>query len=219
MEGSILIFGANRFSRQQKVLEYANALLEGKITSFRPANPDVLVIEKVAEKNNISIEQVREMIKFLAEYPFQESHKIVIVSKAESLTIPAQNALLKTLEEPPAYALIILEAKSENSLLETVVSRCQKIAVKSLERPEDDSENSVAKIQAMDIGNRFVWAEETSKMEKQDIVDLLEEWVGTLRKDVMRNREAIGVTLKVAKDLDQTNINVRLALEYLVLNI
>ena len=46
MEGSILLYGANRFSRQQKALGYANALLKTKIPNLKPLNPDVMIIEK-----------------------------------------------------------------------------------------------------------------------------------------------------------------------------
>lgn len=218
MEGSILLYGANRFSRQQKALEYANALLKTKIPDLKPLNPDVMIIEKENEKNNIGIEQVREIIKFLSEHPFQENHKVVIILKAESLTVPAQNALLKTLEEPPAYAIIILEAKSENSLLETVVSRCQKVLVNKIDNLNEDSHDTAQKIMGMDIGSRLIWAEETSKWEKQDIVDLLEEWIEEMRQDLSRNHQAIETALKVSKDIEQTNINVRLALEYLIMN-
>ena len=67
--------------------------------------------------------------------PYKGPYKIYIVDRAEKLTIEAQNALLKTLEEPPAYAVIMLLATGEENLLETVRSRC---VTMRMERVETD---------------------------------------------------------------------------------
>ena len=52
-------------------------------------------------------------------------YKIYIINQAESMTIEAQNALLKTLEEPPEYAIIILITSNKEALLDTIKSRCE----------------------------------------------------------------------------------------------
>jgi len=84
--------------------------------------PDVLIIEA---KPSIKIEAVRQLEKFLSHKPYQNDQKIVFIPQADQLTLPAQNALLKTLEEPPAHSLIILVSLHQNQLLPTIISRCE----------------------------------------------------------------------------------------------
>jgi DNA polymerase-3 subunit delta' len=79
---------------------------------------------------------VRDLIHSLAQPPFELSRRIYLLDPAESLSLEAQNALLKTLEEPPPYALIILITSSLGSLLPTTRSRCQSYPFTPL--PEDE---------------------------------------------------------------------------------
>lgn len=84
-----------------------------------------------AEKDSISIEAVRELQKFLqlktlGDAPFR---RVIIVEHAEKLTVEAQNAYLKLLEEPPADTLMILTANNPRALLPTIRSRVQSITV------------------------------------------------------------------------------------------
>ncbi|HHW62201.1 MAG TPA: AAA family ATPase [Syntrophomonadaceae bacterium] len=90
-------------------------------------HPDLLVIEKREDKTKILIEQIiQELEPWLATRPYRADRRIVIIRDAHLLGLPAANALLKTLEEPPAYAIIILIA-DENTLTETILSRCQEL--------------------------------------------------------------------------------------------
>ncbi|MDZ7587198.1 MAG: hypothetical protein U0946_05545 [Patescibacteria group bacterium] len=84
--------------------------------------PDVCIIEA---EPSISIQKVKKIEKFLSQKPFQAKQKIVFIPQAELLTLPAQNALLKILEEPPAHSLIILVSSHQNQLLPTIISRCE----------------------------------------------------------------------------------------------
>ncbi len=74
----------------------------------------------------VRLEQVREISRFLSRPPLEADRSIVIIDQAETMAEPAANALLKTLEEPGRATLILL-APSADSLLPTLVSRCQKI--------------------------------------------------------------------------------------------
>jgi len=65
----------------------------------------------------------------LSQKPYHQSQKIAFLPQANKLTLPAQNALLKTLEEPPANSLIILLAPHDNLLLPTIVSRCHQLTL------------------------------------------------------------------------------------------
>lgn len=102
-----------------------------KIDHFN--HPDVKLIE-IEDGNVIKIDQIRELQRDISYKPYDSNYKIYIIDKAEMMTQQAANSLLKTLEEPPSYAVIILLAKDVNSerLLPTVVSRCQQIYLKSL---------------------------------------------------------------------------------------
>ncbi|NEQ81099.1 MAG: DNA polymerase III subunit delta' [Moorea sp. SIO2I5] len=74
----------------------------------------------------IRLEQIREIARFLSNYPLEASRKVVVLEQAETMAEPAANGLLKTLEEPGNATLIVIAPNTE-SLLPTLVSRCQRI--------------------------------------------------------------------------------------------
>lgn len=86
--------------------------------------PDIIRV--MHEKpGSIGVDDVRSQINGdIAIKPYSSRYKIYIVNEAEKMTVQAQNALLKTLEEPPAYAVILLLTTNVNSLLQTILSRC-----------------------------------------------------------------------------------------------
>lgn len=86
---------------------------------------DVYFLKREEDKKDISVEQVREMTKFLSLTSFLNSYKIAVIDHAEEMNASAQNALLKTLEEPSPKTILILIAPDEHLLLPTIVSRCQ----------------------------------------------------------------------------------------------
>lgn len=85
-------------------------------------NPDFSIIEP--DGNSIKIEQIRELQKRMQEKPIISNNKVYIIDDADMMTTEAQNCLLKTLEEPPEYATIILIGSNENLFLPTIKSRC-----------------------------------------------------------------------------------------------
>lgn len=87
-------------------------------------HPDFMIIEP--DGKNIKIEQIRYMQKKIAEKPILSNKKIYIINDSQNMTEEAQNCLLKTLEEPPEYAIIILISSNESKLLNTIKSRCTK---------------------------------------------------------------------------------------------
>lgn len=111
---------------------FAQALIsnfdEGAGVYFQEGlHPDLLVLEVAEGKTRLSKEQIqKQMQSWLALKPYRASNRVVIIRDAHLMSIEAENALLKTLEEPPSYAIIILVA-DENNLLETIISRCQSV--------------------------------------------------------------------------------------------
>lgn len=87
-------------------------------------HPDIIVSENKEGKNNIHIDTIREIRRDAYIRPNESAYKIYIIPNAHDMTAAAANALLKVLEEPPAYAVFILTAESKKSVLETIASRC-----------------------------------------------------------------------------------------------
>jgi DNA polymerase-3 subunit delta' len=99
-------------------------------------HPDVRLILPLADKKEISIQQIRELERELKYRSFTGKRKIVIVDPATLMNLSAQNALLKTLEEPPEDSLIILIAPNAGGLLPTIRSRCLPLSFAPLPRSE-----------------------------------------------------------------------------------
>ena len=76
-------------------------------------------------KASMGVDEVREIIEEVSKRPYEGDKKVIIIHEGSKLTIQAQNALLKTIEEPPQGVYIILLAESLETLLETIKSRCQ----------------------------------------------------------------------------------------------
>jgi len=95
-------------------------------------HPDVRVVGLLERKKEISIEQVRELGRELNYKAFTGRKKIAIVDPASLMNFSAQNALLKTLEEPPKDSLLILVAASAGGLLPTLLSRCLRLSFSPL---------------------------------------------------------------------------------------
>lgn len=92
----------------------------------RGVYPEVLVLEP-GDTGSIKIEQVREVVDRAAYRPFEGRRRVVIIDEADALVPAAQNALLKTLEEPPSLSVFILVTARPDVLLPTVRSRCPRL--------------------------------------------------------------------------------------------
>jgi len=91
-------------------------------------HPDLRVVDCDEGKKNISVDKIRDLIDYTSLTPHSAQYKIAIVKQAELMSISAANSLLKTLEEPPKSALIVLLTHKPEQLLPTILSRCQKLA-------------------------------------------------------------------------------------------
>lgn len=93
--------------------------------TWRMQLPDLHVIQIVEDAQNIKVEQVRELQRLLALAPYQARYRVALLLGFEKATAGAQNALLKTLEEAPEKAILLLTADSPHNLLPTITSRCE----------------------------------------------------------------------------------------------
>ena len=90
---------------------------------------------KAASRVQIKIDTVRDIQRDLSLRPYQGVRRVVLLPQADTLNDAAENALLKTLEEPPPYALLILTAEDAETLLPTTVSRCQQVPLNPVPAP------------------------------------------------------------------------------------
>lgn len=90
-------------------------------------HPDVFWVRPESKMRLISVEAIRELIKEAQMKPLEGGWKIAIIVAADRMNQSAANAFLKTLEEPPKQSIIILLSTEPHRLLETIVSRCQRI--------------------------------------------------------------------------------------------
>ena len=97
--------------------------------------PDIITVTH-EKPNSISVKEIRDMRADLSIKPYSNARKIYIIPDAEKLTTQAQNALLKTLEEPPEYAVIILIADGISAFLPTILSRCVVLQTRAVEEAQ-----------------------------------------------------------------------------------
>ena len=157
-------------------------------------NPDFFLIEP--DGNSIKIEQVREMQRKIIEEPIISTRKVYIIDDCDKMTKEAQNALLKTLEEPPKFVVIILIGSNENSFLTTIKSRCNIIRFNNVSDDEikiylqekyqiTNLEDNMIKSFGGSIGKAETLREKQelytavynsiNKIEKLDLIDMLKE--------------------------------------------
>ena len=87
-------------------------------------NPDIIFVQH-EKPNTISVDDIRtQVVNDVDIRPYACSHKVYIIDEAEKMNVQAQNALLKTIEEPPGYAVILLLTNNADLFLQTILSRC-----------------------------------------------------------------------------------------------
>jgi DNA polymerase-3 subunit delta' len=101
----------------------------------RGVHPDVIVIVP-GDTGSIKIDQIRDVIEGAGFRPFEGRRRVVIIDEADALVEAAQNALLKTLEEPPSASVFLLVSSMPDALLPTVRSRCPRLRFSALSPAE-----------------------------------------------------------------------------------
>lgn len=95
-------------------------------------HPDLIYVSH-EKPGSIGVDDVRKQINdTILIRPYSSYYKVYIVDEAEKMTVQAQNALLKTIEEPPSYAVIILLTTNQDAFLPTILSRCIQLKLKPL---------------------------------------------------------------------------------------
>lgn len=95
-------------------------------------HPDIIYV-KHEKPNTIAVNEIRAQVNNdIGIRPYSGRYKVYIIDEAEKMNAQAQNALLKTIEEPPAYAVVILLTTNDQSILPTILSRCVRLPVRAV---------------------------------------------------------------------------------------
>lgn len=173
-------------------------------------HPDFTRIGLLEESKQIRVEQVRELAAHLALASHQGGFKVALIDPADALNWNAANALLKTLEEPPARTVLILVAQQPSRLPATLLSRCQRIRIRAPER-----EPALAWLKTfigegpweavLDvIGNAPLLA---AQLDPRAVLQLRDETLGALADLTARRADAA----QVAESWSRTELALRLA--------
>ena len=162
---SYLFIGEEGIGKKMLAKEFAKAILCTSENN-RPCNICKSCVEFNTNNNanfnlinedgsTIKIDEIRSMQVKMAEKPINSNYKVYLINDAQLMTQEAQNCLLKTLEEPPEYIVIILITSNENKVLNTIKSRCMKLYFNNLDK------NSVKKVlteqfEMKDINDSFL---------------------------------------------------------------
>lgn len=185
---SIIICGGTKKDRE----EYLKSFLP---KNFTLNHPDVKILGPTSLKHSIGIDEVRLVERFLIKKPLKSKENIVIIENANLLTLQAQNAILKTLEEPPKNSKIILETQNEKKLLPTILSRCKVTKLKGrVILDESDPAHNLLVKEFVDIikktkGDRLDYIDNIKqKLSDKDFsINLINIWQSVLRDCLLLN--------------------------------
>ena len=133
---AVIVWGGSEEDRNADAYELARAIVcsapEDRpcqkcphcLKSARGIHPDIMIVDRLADKQNILVDQIRSVREDAVVLPNEAEKKAYIIRHAGLMNQQAQNAFLKVLEEPPGSASFILAAENPGSLLPTVRSRC-----------------------------------------------------------------------------------------------
>ncbi|OGH25002.1 MAG: hypothetical protein A3B47_02815 [Candidatus Levybacteria bacterium RIFCSPLOWO2_01_FULL_39_24] len=210
------------------------AALDKNLSSSYTANllkergVDPLDINSQVYEKAVGIEDVRNIQKAILLKPFRGKTKAVVIDAYEDLTLQAQNALLKILEEPPSNTIIVITAAKKELFLPTIISRCKVIVLQEKETKLDKDDLS----KFHDILNTLLRGRTGDKLkiaelivkDKGDCALWLEKMATFLRNDLAKNSNNFkylnflkGVQ-KTYKIIKSTNVSQRAALENLFLS-
>ncbi|HVM17705.1 MAG TPA: hypothetical protein VM290_09010 [Gaiellaceae bacterium] len=125
-----LFHGPPGVGKRAAAFALAGELLGDPGRAARRSHPDLYVLEPVGDQ--IRIDEIRALRRDLHMRPFEAQRRVYVVLAADSMNAEAADALLKDLEEPPEYAVVVLVADELGPLPETIRSRCQLVAFRRL---------------------------------------------------------------------------------------
>lgn len=210
-----LFSGTEGIGKKLLAREFAKVLLG---TNNLETCIDFKFIEKLEDKKDIIVEQIREkLVNDVYISPATSKYKVYIINDAHLMNVSCQNALLKTLEEPPEYTVIILITHLPQTLLSTVLSRVNKITFKNLSNSDLDYITNNLKGRILDKDKRD-YAAGSAKVALELIEDTDNNKYSKLDKfyNLYKNKDILEMT-KLLDDISFKDDEVFNYLEYLYL--
>lgn len=179
-------------------------------------HPDLLWIEPEEEKK-LGVKDAKTIQIHLSFKPYSAKGKVVVIIGADTFSLDAQNSILKTLEEPPSSASIILTASAEEGLLETIRSRCEIVKIQSENSKIQDTRyrKEIEQLLKAPLEERFQIIEKT-----EDREGLFQALVEYTAKELPNNPKLLEFAKEVseAEKWAKHQGNIRTILEYLMLS-
>ena len=181
---------------------------------------DLTVMQAEAEGGTLKVDQIRESRRTLTLKPYQAKYRVALFLRFQEANDNAANALLKTLEEAPSYAVLILTADNPEQLLPTIVSRCEVLRLRPLqvEEVQKELENTGmegdrAKLIAHISGGRFGYAQRL--IEDEALLGWREDRLNDLQTLIAASRvEKFAYADKLARDKESMRQAVLVWLSY-----
>jgi DNA polymerase-3 subunit delta' len=181
---------------------------------------DLTIIQAESEGGTLKVDQIRETRRSLTLKPYQANYRVALFLRFQEANDNAANALLKTLEEAPSYAVLILTADNPEQLLPTIVSRCEVLRLRPLKIESVQSalenrgvETSLAKLIAHISGGRFGYA--LRLIENEALLEKREERLNDLQSLISASRvEKFAYADKLARDKESMQQAVLIWLSY-----
>lgn len=208
--------GACRDCKQIVAMQHADlSIIEPTIKD--PNNPKELI---PAPNGEIRIQQIRELQKTINLKPYQSRYRVLVFLRFQQANVEACNALLKTLEEAPSYAVLILTADNPEQLLPTIVSRCEVLRLRPLRVEEVQKElesrgleTGRAKLLAHISGGRFGYA--LRLIEDESLLEAREERLNDLQSLISASRvEKFAYADKLSRDKESMRQAILIWLSY-----
>ncbi len=183
-------------------------------------HPDLTVIQADSEGGIIKVDQIREARRMLTLKPYAANYRVTLFLRFQQANDSAANALLKTLEEAPSYAVLILTADNPEQLLPTIVSRCEVLRLRPLKVEEVQQaleekgfETNQSKLIAHISGGRFGYA--SRLLESETLLTEREERLNDLQSLISASRvEKFSYADKLSKDKDSMRRVILIWLSY-----
>ena len=181
---------------------------------------DLTITRADAEGGTMKVDQIREARKTLTFKPYQSKYRVALFLRFQEANDSAANALLKTLEEAPSYAVLILTADTPEQLLPTIVSRCEvlrlrPLAIDDVQQALEDKgyETRQAKLIAHISGGRFGYARHL--LESESLLDERDTRLNDLQDLISASRvQKFAYADKLSRDKDSMRQAILIWLSY-----
>lgn len=211
-----------------KIREELVKILALHLEGVKLNHPDILYFEKGVK---LGVAEAKKIKEHFSLKPFSAKGRGVVLEEAGVMTVEAQNALLKTLEELPENAILLMGANSETNLLPTILSRCQIIHLQNPRSPitptsEVGYKTEIKRLLETNIEERFNFIEKLKDKEVflKELTSyfrklLTDQFINKATRQNLTSEEITRLTKELlqAERWAKQNVNIRAILEYLML--